>query len=620
MLDTHSPAAESSESTESTVVTPTRATWPVVLECCAVVLSPLVAYFVLRIRAMAPAILPDPSMHTIYIVDPHDMFTRYTAVFQATHRLRESTEVGFLVPARLAYLAFGALPGFFVTRYFFALIAIVPAYLLLRRLYGIPAGALAIIVLLSSPVIITAWGTDYPDSAVVSYVAGAVACFAMPCRDRWRPAWLVLGAALLTMSVWSHGVGFLLASTSAAVYVAVRLGRDRRHLLWDIALLAGVAASLTLLLMVASKFVIGQFDFIRPALSATAYLNKPKQTMFTHASGRRWVLYVAYLLVPPSVIAAFAVTFTRKLRAIPTPQLVVGLACTAQFAVFGYLQFFNHVQTLEQHYFSSTLWGVISLALAVTLAELCRPLSARPVARWLPPALLLAVPLAYEADPHVPPFGWWRAGAALAAIPVVLAGIMRLAGRGRGAHSASRAWLVLAAATTVVGMAGSLLILTVVPWPLPAPLPGTARAGDPAPAYAAALGGSATTLIDWYQLSAALPSFAGNATYQGEQLMMWYPRAQTSELVPAIGMYHAPFNSLDSGLPTFTHLDLREMEQRRPAELLFLSTTGARFTTALRALARFQPHVVRTTVMRHGSAVLHLWLVVLGSYAHAGAG
>jgi hypothetical protein len=318
------------------------------------------------------------------------------------------------------------------------------------------------------------------------------------------------------------------------------------------------------------------------------------------------------------VIAAFAATFARKLSAIPTPQLVVGLACTAQFAVFGYLQFFNHVQTLEQHYFSSTIWGVISLALAVTLAELCRPLSTHPVVRWLPPALLVAVPLAYEADRHVPAFGWWHVGAALAVIPVVLAAFMRLAGRGRGAHSARRVGLVLAAATTLVGMTGSLLILTVAPSPPHARLHGIARAGDPAPAYAAALGGSGTIFVDWYKLGTELPSFVGNATYQGEQLMMWYPTHQTGGLIPAIGMYHAPFNSLDSSLPLFTRADTRELKRRRPAEVLFLSTTGAQFTTALAVLTPYHPVLVRTTVMRYGQAVLHAWLVVLGSFAHAG--
>ena len=62
---------------------------------------------------MAPVELPDPSMHTIYIVDPSQMFTRYAAAFAATARMREGAQAGFLVLARLAYLGFGALPGLF---------------------------------------------------------------------------------------------------------------------------------------------------------------------------------------------------------------------------------------------------------------------------------------------------------------------------------------------------------------------------------------------------------------------------------------------------------------------------------------------------------------------------
>jgi len=151
---------------------------------------------------MAPVNLPDSSMHTIYIVEPREMFIRYSAALDPTARLREGAQVGFLVVARLFDLGFGAVGGFFATRYLFALIAIVPAYVLLRLLYGIPAGALAVVVLLSSPVMITAWGTDYPNSAVVSYIAGAAACLAIPCRARWRPHVSCLRACF---SPWRSG-------------------------------------------------------------------------------------------------------------------------------------------------------------------------------------------------------------------------------------------------------------------------------------------------------------------------------------------------------------------------------------------------------------------------------
>jgi hypothetical protein len=232
-----------------------------------VLLSPAAAFLALRIRLMAPVGIVDPSIHTMYVVDPRDVFARYTAALTPSARLREGAQAGFLVLARLAYLAFGAVPAFFVVRYFLALVAIVPAYLLLRRLYGIPAGVVAIIAVLSCPVVLTAWGTDYPDSAVVSYVVGAVACLAMPCKQQWRTAWLVLAGVLFTLAAWSDSISVVLVGTAVVGYVAVRLLRERGHLLRDGALLAGVAILTTLVLMLASGAVLGQLDFIRPTIA-----------------------------------------------------------------------------------------------------------------------------------------------------------------------------------------------------------------------------------------------------------------------------------------------------------------------------------------------------------------
>jgi hypothetical protein len=591
--------------------------WLLLAESVAVLVSPLVGFFVLRMRAMAPVELPDPSMHTIYIVDPSQMFTRYAAAFAATARMREGAQAGFLVLARLAYLGFGALPGFFVMRYFLALVLVVPAYVLIRRLYGVPAAALAVVVLLSCPVIITAWGTDYPDCAVVSYVAGAVACLAMPPRERWRPGWLAAGAVLLSLATWSHGMGVVLSACTLAVYVLVRLSGARRHLVRDVVFFAAVAATTTVVLMEASLLVLGQFDFIRPAIAGAEFLNRPDQTRQWHSSNWRWAPYVAYLLVPPSVVVAFGLSFYRRLSRLPMPQAFVGLVCAVQLGVFSYLQFAYHVQALEMHFFSSTLWGVVCLALALTLAEVARPLSGRPVARWLPAVLVLAVPLAYEADPHVPAFGWLPAGAALAAVPVVAAATMRSWNLGvTPAHSQRRPGpgFVTALALALVAMTGSLLVLTVAPRPAVPAFKGLATAGDPPSNYNAALGGPAAGLIDWYQVSASLPGFVGDPTYKGEQLLMWASSTQTWALIEPIGMFHAGFDLLP-GLPVLGAADAAKLATRRPAELLLLSLTGARFDSALVALGRYQPLLARTTLLHKGTAVLHAWLIVLRSFS-----
>jgi hypothetical protein len=585
----------------------------VLAESVAVLASPVIAFFVLRLRAMSPVDLPDPSMHTIYIVDPSQMFNRYAAAFAATARMREGAQAGFLVLARLAYLGFGILGGFFVMRYFLALVAVVPAYVLLRKLYGIPAAVVGVIVLLSCPVLITAWGTDYPDCAVVSYIAGAVCCLAMPARDRGRPLWLIAGGVLLTLATWSHGIGIVLAATTVVVYVLVRLMRARRRLVRDGALLVAVAVAATVILMFASRAVLGQFDFIRPTLAGEEFLNHPAQIARWHTPGHKWPQYVPYLLVPPSVIVAFWLSFARRLSKIASPQLFVGLVCTVQLAVFAYLQFVYHVQALEQHYFSSTLWGVVCLALALILAEMARSLSELSVARWLPAVLLVAVPLAYEADPHVPSFRWWPVGLALAAVPALLCALMRIFRSARVVHPAHRValglglGLGLGVAFSIVGLTGSLLVLTVAPW-------GRIMVQDPPPAYASALGGSSTTLVDWYQVCADLPSFVGGPSYKGEQLLMWIQGDEIGSLLGPVGIFHAGFNLLPNGLPVLSAADAVKLENRRPAELLLLDLTGAGFARAFAILAPYRPVLLRAAVLQEGKAVLHAWLIGLRAF------
>ena len=585
--------------------------WSCWLEALGVALSPAVVALVLRLRLMAPSDLPDPAMHTIYIVDPRGVFARYAAAYAATARLRESARVGFLVPARLAYQAFGAVPGFLVTRYVLALIAVGPVYLLLRRLYGRPAGVVGILVVLTSPVIVTAWGTDYPDSAVVAYAVGALACLAMPCSPRWRRAWLAAAGVLLVLAVWSHGVAVPLVGATLAAYVGVRLVRDRARLPGDLALLAGVAVAVTGLLAVGSALVIGHANFLATTWQAYRFLSQPAQVAQWHSASGRWAPYVTYLLVPPAVLGAFAVAVARRGRAVPTPVLLAGVVAAVQLVVYVWLQFAGSVQTLEQHYLSSTLWAGVCVVFAITVAELARPLSGRPIGRWLPAAVLLAVPLAYEAGPRVPSFGWVPFGVILAAIVIAAAVAARACATLRRPVAA-----VTATGLALAALAGATLVLTVAPIPRHPLLPGTVP--DPPPAYASALGGSWGAYIDSYRIATALALFPGPATYRGEQILIWWPISKTSPspFTEYAGMYHGKFNSLPSNPPGLTARDRRLLAARRPAELLLFDTSAAWFRTALHELAAYQPTLVRAGELRAGPQVLHVWLIRLGAYDH----
>jgi len=594
---------------------PTRARlrWAAWLEALGVVLSPAVAALVLRLRLMAPSALPDPAIHTAYIIDPSQVFARYAAFYAPTGRLREAARVGFLVPARLAYLTFGAVPGFFVTRYVFALVAVGPVYLLLRRLYGRPAGVVGILAVLSSPVIVTAWGTDYPDSAVVAYAAGWLACLAMPCGPRSRRLWLAAAGVLITLAVWSDGFAVLLAGGTLIGYLGVRLARDRARLLGDLALLAGVGIAVTALLVWASAVVIGHANFIAITWQAYRFLSQPAQTRIWHSANWRWVLYVPYVLVPLAVLGAFAVAFARRGRVVPTPVLVVGAAAAGQLAIYAWVQFAGSVQSLEYYFSSSALWAAVCLVLAITIAELAKPLSGRPLARWLPAAVLLAVPLGYEADPHVPPFGLAPLGVILAVATIVIAATARGCAR---FHSKPIA--VTATGLSLVALAGATLVLTVAPVPYHQQLPGTVPASiEPAPPYASALGGNGTIYIDRYRIAAALPSFVGQPAYTGEQLLMWWPRFDKDAYLEYAGVAaRGHVNSLQSQPPKLTRADRAKLSERRPAELLLFDSSAASFPAALRKLAAYRPVLMRSEEFASGPVVLHAWLIRLGVYYH----
>jgi hypothetical protein len=604
-----------------------RSLWRICVEALLLAVSPAAAFFGLRLTLMAPPDLNDPAMHTTFILDPHDIFLRYAAVFQPTERLREGARVGFLVPGRIAYLLFGGVPGFVVFRYVLALIAVVPAYLLLRRLYSPVAGVIAVIVILSCPVVILAWGTDFPDSAAVSYLIGGLACLAMP-SARHRIWWLVGSAVLFTFAVWALATSGALVLATVLAYWLVRRQRDRPHLVRDLSVMVGVAVGVTGLLMIASGVLIGPWDFILTTIQSLIYLAEPAQTIANHSRSPLWAPYITYLLVPPAVGLACYAAFGGRLKdviakgrigrigkrlgTIPTAQLVISIACAFQILIYSILQFVGSTQVLEVHYFSSTLWGSVLLTLAITIAELGAPILEHARYRWLIPVGLVAVPLVFELSPSVPQFGWMPVGLLIVVAIVLLAWVAR---REAASHDIMRSRLMIGGALTAI-IAG-LLVLTVTPTAHKHE-PGTVQ--DTFPDYAYTLGGndpawgSDSTWVNLYAVTTEMPDFVGPATYSGEQLLMWWNNNQLKELREPIGIFHAFFDSIPSDLGDLTPLDKYFFGQRHPAQILLMSLTGQGFQASLDSLQPYGAQLVKSGVLRSGSVALHLWLIDLHQY------
>lgn len=579
-----------------------------VAEVLMVAALPLLAYFVLRLQLMPLPDINDPAMHATYIVDPRDFFERYSDLLTPTARLREGARVGFLVPARVTYLLFGPVGGFAVLRYVFALVAIGPAYLLFRRLAGVAAGVTAAALILTCPVIITAWGTDYPDSASVSYLVGGLAFLALPGRGI---RWAVAGVVLLTLSVWAFASSLVFAGIFAAVYLALRWWRARDGLWRDLVVAGAVSAGTTLVLMAASAALIGQLDFIRPTISSIRFLSQPSQEALWHSTSWAWAPFETYLLVLPVVALAVLLAFGRDVRSLSTPHLMVGASFLLALGAVTFLQFVGKVQMLEEHYFSSLSWAGAMLALCLVLVAVGRRLFDHPVWRWSVPALVVGIALAYEAIRSIDPGAFAISGVAYIAIGavVLIALAVALPPRVRSGSAERSATLALFG-----GFLVAILLVTIAPVTSPGQLPGVVF--SPTPQFARALGGGDERAIDIYQVSAELPGFVGRAEYPGERLVMWWAPADLPNVVEPIGMFHAFYNSIPSSYGRLDSGGAQLIEQRRPALVLLMSTTGdGEFPSCLAALGPYQPRLVKTGVLSSGSYALHVWLIRLDSYS-----
>ena len=367
------------------------------LEVVGLLAAPVLVFFLLGVQGMTNTNIEDAHFYQAYAEHGDDLMLRLGDYRYYWVRL------AFILPARVAYDVFGAVQGFFVWRYLLVLIAIVPAYLLLRRLYGIAAGFVAVAAVLSSPVLIYAWGTDYPDSSAVSYLVAGTACLFMPVRGerqvRGRLGWLTLAGTAYTLAAHSQFISGPLVVVAAFAYLAMVARADRRAALRATAVLLGCAAVVTGVLSLTALIMWDRPDIIYPTIRAALHFRTPNELRKWHSPNWHWFLRTPYLLVPyvvPLLWAVVARLTPKETTERPSPELGLAVVAMLQMLLFTYLQFFAVTSELEYHVYSSMLWSATLLVLAVTVVRACGVAArARPAGSpGSPAALVLVVPYA----------------------------------------------------------------------------------------------------------------------------------------------------------------------------------------------------------------------------------
>lgn len=592
-------------------------------ELFALAATPLVAFFTLRLRPMAFFDVIDAGFYTAYGLNGPDLMRRFGTDNYFWVRL------GIIGPIRAASWIAGPVGGFFLLRYLLALLAIVTAYFVARRVGERWLGVGLVIAIMSSPVVVTAWGSDYPDSTAISYVFAAVFLSAMATLCARPSKWYFAAGVLCGLAINSQVVAGVMV---AACLIGAAVGRSSvartaamlarlhnghplsiRLVNWRGAaapvslavmlMAAGTAASTALLSLWAWAW-LGHWDLVAPTVREMTVLRTPSQQALWHSSNPAWALTVPYVVVPPAVSLGWAAMVAAGPR--PRPwELTIGVAATMATALYLILQFFGGIWLLEFQDYSSMLWATTIPQFVLVLRRLAQgrlQFGAKlHLAGWSVPVALTLIAMVWSLlHPAAPLHGAAALILSLGALVVLFVAPYFLR---------SPLWRVLGAA------AAALAVMTVTTAAVShPPLPGTSRMiphGD----YSQVLGVPTALEVADYAVAAALPSIVGPARALGEHAATWpmqtgfYPSNQISAMYLWRDM--AP-----AGPPATAALACemrRQLVVLNPRPLILLGTQVPHFAATVRWLSDqgTEPAVRAHVTVRSGSLTVQIWVVTL---------
>jgi len=164
-------------------------------ELSALLLLPLLAFWVMRFVPINQEQFIDPYVYTGYIHNFRDLIARFDLTYY-------SVRFGLILPAKWFAQLFGPLGGYFTLRYVLALIASVPLYYMVKGHFSQPVAILTVVGMMTSPYFARALLWDHPDATGVPFLTASICLFLLADRPSlWQDA---LAGACAAMAVNSN--------------------------------------------------------------------------------------------------------------------------------------------------------------------------------------------------------------------------------------------------------------------------------------------------------------------------------------------------------------------------------------------------------------------------------
>jgi hypothetical protein len=567
------------------------------VESVALLVAPVAVFFALHIRAMPRTEMIDPYFYGAYALDGHDLLQRFGPGNYFWPR------VGFILPDTLLIHLFGALGGFFSFRYVLALVAVIPVYLLFRQQVGRGVAWIAVLVVLTAPVVLTAWGTDYPDSSAVSYLMAGGACLLMAGSVRRRWILTISAGFFFALALNSQIIAIFTVAGVLAGWLASRWVSGRAALIRDFGGLAAGVLVTTAALVGFSEITLGHWDIFRPTAHAIiAYRSHALEALF-HSSTWRWLLDDFYVLCPPALVVAWTIAARPLKRSSVLPaELGFAVATAGAYLLHVFFQFIGTNWTLEYYLYTSMLWATVCPLLVFTAVRLVRRARSGALTRveiGVVAAGLLGIPLLLRCLRDQ-----LQIGLRLALIMVVCAAI--------GATIATIGRRPLAWRAVGLSIASAALTLLVVGLPKnPVIYPG--QVAYVTPDYGSVLFGDGQSEVDKYAIFANLHTVVPTASQIPGELVTWSPPGYSQVLNVASAQYLWHLQALPASMPEITAATTAALVAHHPRLVVMLSDSGAEFARARAALAGagYQPRLVRQSTLHAGADVLWVCVVEL---------